>query len=208
AADRCRMSARHGALQASYRWMAAFPLCAGVPVAAAADDDADLDALIEAPAEPSDAAGPEPLPTIPLAHDQSAGQPPRRRPASRLVEEIVVTAQKREENLQDVPISIQACSADQLDAGGLMTVRDLALATPSLQFTELASYSLIYLRGVGTDMFVASADPSVATYIDGLYFPSSHSMAQSFGALERVEALKGPPGTLFGRNSTGGATSV
>lgn len=137
-----------------------------------------------------------------------AEQSERPASSSRLVEEIVVTAQKREEAIQDVPISIQAFSAEQLDARGLVNVRDLSMATPGLTFTDIAGYTLIYLRGVGTDAFVPSADPSIATYIDGIYFPSNHSLAQSFGALERIEVLKGPQGTLFGRNSTGGAISV
>ena len=142
-------------------------------------------------------------PATPEADTQSAGAG-----RSRLIEEIVVTAQKREENIQDVPISITAFSADALDVRGISNVKDLGQATPGLQFTELASYSLIYLRGVGTDAFIPSADPSVATYVDGIYFPSAHSLGQSFGALERIEILKGPQGTLFGRNSTGGAINV
>src|SRR3546814_20346753 len=59
-----------------------------------------------------------------------------------------------------------------------------------------------------TDAFLPSADASVATYIDGIFFPFTHGLVQSFGAVERVEVLKGPQGTLFGRNSTGGAINV
>ncbi|MDB5968387.1 MAG: hypothetical protein JWQ90_837 [Hydrocarboniphaga sp.] len=149
------------------------------------------------------------LPTIPVADAPAPDAPELKRgSSSRLIEEIVVTAQKREEKLQDVPISISAFSADTLDARGLVNIQDLALATPGLQFTDLASYSIIFLRGVGTDAFIPSADPSIATYVDGVYFPSAHSLAQSFGALQRIEVLKGPQGTLFGRNSTGGAINV
>jgi iron complex outermembrane receptor protein len=125
-----------------------------------------------------------------------------------LLEEVVVTARKRKEPLQDVPVSISAFSAEQLDARGIVDVRDLGLAVPGLQFTDLAGYNLIYIRGIGTDAFIPSADPSVATYLDGVYFPSAHAMAQSFGAVERIEVLKGPQGTLFGRNSTGGAVML
>ncbi|MGH8445244.1 MAG: TonB-dependent receptor, partial [Solimonas sp.] len=87
-------------------------------------------------------------------------------------------------------------------------VRDLSLAVPGLTVTDLGGYNLIYLRGVGTDIFIPSAEPSVATYLDGVYFPSGHSLGQSFGAIDRIEVLKGPQGTLFGRNSTGGAVSI
>jgi iron complex outermembrane receptor protein len=122
--------------------------------------------------------------------------------------QVLVTARKREERQQDVPASITAFTGTQLDALGIKDIRDLGTYVPGLQFTDLAGYNLIYLRGVGTDAFIPSADPSVATYLDGVYFPSGHSVAQSFGAVERVEVLKGPQGTLFGRNSTGGAVSI
>src|SRR5690606_24695221 len=115
-------------------------------------------------------------------------------PRSRLVEEVVVTAQKREENLQDVPISVTALSADALDARGISDSRDLPLATPGLTITNAAGFALTYMRGIGTDAFFMT-DPSVALYIDGIYFPFSHGAAQSFGAIERIEVLKGPQGT-------------
>ncbi len=165
--------------------------------------------LMAIAAEVTDTAPLDTIPVQPLTETAPAPAPERQSAsASRLIEEIIVTAQKREENIQDVPISISAFSADALDVRGLTNVRDLALATPGLQFTDLAGYTLIYLRGVGTDAFIPSADPSVATYVDGIYFPSAHSLTQSFGALERIEILKGPQGTLFGRNSTGGAINV
>src|SRR3546814_20045635 len=68
--------------------------------------------------------------------------------------------------------------------------------------------SLIYIRGVGSDAFEPTADQSVATYIDGVYLPFAHGLAQEFVKLERIEVLKGPQGTLFGRNATGGAINI
>ncbi|HEY1075412.1 MAG TPA: TonB-dependent receptor plug domain-containing protein, partial [Fontimonas sp.] len=124
------------------------------------------------------------------------------------LEEIVVTAQKREQSLQEVPIAVSAFTDFQLDSRGIVSVKDLGTAVPGLQFTDLAGYNLIYLRGVGTDAFIPAADPSIATYLDGVYFPSAHNMVQSFGALERIEVLRGPQGALFGRNSTGGAINI
>jgi len=157
-------------------------------------------------------AGEAPQPyaeSIPVATKEEPMPPaPKAAPKNRLVEEIVVTAQKREENLQDVPISVQAFTGGILDARGIETTEDLPLITPGLQLSGVAGYTLIYLRGVGTDAFAPSSDPSVATYIDGVYIPAGHGILQSFGAVERVEVLKGPQGTLFGRNSTGGAISV
>ncbi|NKF21304.1 TonB-dependent receptor [Solimonas sp. C16B3] len=150
----------------------------------------------------------EPLATIPVP----GGAPPvvASEPAATPapLAEITVTARKRAERSQDVPVSIAAFTADQLDARGIQSVRDLTTAVPGLTVTDLGGYNLIYMRGVGTDIFIPSAEPSVATYVDGVYFPSGHSLAQSFGAIERIEVLKGPQGTLFGRNSTGGAISI
>jgi iron complex outermembrane receptor protein len=158
-----------------------------------------------------DATAPaEALDTIPVQGPNSGGEAPETRAASksRFIEEVVVTAQKREENLQDVPISVQAFSAEALDARGISDPVALQNITPGMTYSQTASYSIIYIRGVGTDAFIPSADASIATYIDGIYFPFSHGLAQNFGAVERVEVLKGPQGTLFGRNSTGGAISV
>ncbi|HEY9547451.1 MAG TPA: TonB-dependent receptor [Solimonas sp.] len=148
------------------------------------------------------------LPTlaVPQAPPATPAVPADDRPV--LLEEVIVTARKREEPLQDVPVSVSAFNADQLDARGIQDVRDLTTAVPGLTVTDLGGYNLIYLRGIGTDIFIPSAEPSVATYLDGVYFPSGHSLAQAFGAIDRIEVLKGPQGTLFGRNSTGGAVSI
>lgn len=141
---------------------------------------------------------PEALPAVPNARTDSK---------SRLVEEIIVTAQKRAENAQDVPITIQAFSAAKLDALGVQNTQDLALVTPSLNFGEFVGYSIIFMRGVGTNAFL-TADPSIATYVDGVYLPFSFGQTADFGSIERVEVLKGPQGTIFGRNAVGGAISV
>lgn len=147
-------------------------------------------------------------PVVPLPPEDKYNVPAGPRAQSRVIEEIVVTAQRREEALQDVPISISAFSEDQLQALGAETTKDLGVITPSLQFTDLAGYTLIFLRGVGTDAFIPSADPSVATYVDGIYIPAVQNLVSALGAVERVEVTKGPQGTLFGRNATGGAISV
>lgn len=144
------------------------------------------------------------------AYGQDATAEPIKAAASqsRLIEEILVTAQKREELMQDVPISVAAFSSDALDARGIQDASDLEMITPSLIYDQLVSYSVIYMRGVGTDVFLPNQEPSVATYIDGVYFPFSHGLAQDFLPLERVEVLKGPQGTLYGRNATAGAINV
>ena len=127
---------------------------------------------------------------------------------SRILEEVVVTAQKREENLADVPISIAAFSGEKLEALGIDDIQGLPSITPGLQIENLVGYSIIFLRGVGSDIFLPSADSSVATYLDGIYTPFAHGLAQDLGKISRIEVLKGPQGTLFGRNSTGGAINT
>src|SRR5690606_32065465 len=109
---------------------------------------------------------------------------------------------------QDVPVAVAAFSAGQLEALGVNNTKDLSRITPGLQLTEFAGFTLVYLRGVGADSFLPYADPSVATYVDGLYIPAQQGLVNSFGGIDRVEVLKGPQGTLFGRNSTGGAINV
>lgn len=127
---------------------------------------------------------------------------------SRLLEEVVVTAQRREQNLQEVPSSVQAFSAAQLDAKGVSDIKDMQLVTPGLTFDSMASYSIIFIRGVGGDAFQAGIDSSVATYMDGLYLPFTFSSAQALGDVKQVEVLKGPQGTLYGRNAIAGAIKV
>ena len=157
------------------------------------------------PAVAATEESPQATAAIPLKTDSEAGSAHAR---NRLVEEIIVTAQKREENLQDVPIAISAFSGDNLEARGIDDPKALERITPGMSYSGFVGYSIIYLRGVGTDVFVPSADTSVATYIDGVYLPFAHSLAQDFVKLERIEVLKGPQGTLFGRNTTGGAINI
>lgn len=156
------------------------------------------------------AATTEPLPTIAVAAAPASRTDTAESPKSsnRLIDEVVVTAQKREEAIQDVPVAVAAFTEEQLSALGVENSQDLGRVTPGLQFTEFAGFSMIFLRGIGTDSFLPYSDPSVATYIDGLYIPAQQSQFNSLGGVERVEVLKGPQGTLFGRNSTGGAVNI
>ncbi|WP_352888755.1 TonB-dependent receptor [Sinimarinibacterium thermocellulolyticum] len=172
--------------------------------APAAQDPADSpnasDEAATAPAESTD--------VIAVADDTAAADElAPTAPRSRFVEEIVVTAQKREQNLQDVPVSVQVFSGELLDALGVTDQTDLQRITPGLNVTTQVSYVMTFLRGIGTDATIA-AEPSVATYIDGVYYPFASNLAQNFGAVDRIEVLKGPQGTLFGRNATGGAIAI
>lgn len=177
------------------------------------DTNTDAAAVTDTDAQsgsgPTDSAQLDEIPVEALKSEaEEPASTPAHRPASRVLEEIVVTAQKREESQQEVPIAIQAYSGGALEALGVQDPTQLGQLVPGFQYSGTSGYTLIYLRGVGTDAFAPSSDPSVVTYIDGVYMPSAHGVLQSFGGLERVEVLKGPQGTLFGRNATGGAISV
>lgn len=124
------------------------------------------------------------------------------------IEEIVVTAQKREESVQSVPISIVAISAAQLDRAGLTDILGVAGRTPSLQFSSAGGEAQIYIRGVGSNLLAVGADPSVAINLDGVYLGRPNMGLNQFLDVERVEVLRGPQGTLYGRNATGGSINI
>jgi iron complex outermembrane receptor protein len=124
------------------------------------------------------------------------------------LEEIVVTAQKRSENLQDVPISVTAFSGAALEARGIKSVLDLHSLTPGLTYTVQAFQATPRIRGIGTTVSGAGNENSVATYVDGVYYASATGAVLSFNNVEQVAVLKGPQGTLFGRNATGGLIQI
>ncbi|QYU68093.1 cbb3-type cytochrome c oxidase subunit I [Leptolyngbya sp. 15MV] len=124
------------------------------------------------------------------------------------VGEIVVTAQRREESLQDTPISIVALTAEDLEAKRIDGLIDLRANVPNLQLTPFpnnAATTQIFLRGVGLSDDQITQDGGVAVYQDGVYVARSQGQAIEVADLERVEVLRGPQGTLYGRNATGGA---
>jgi iron complex outermembrane receptor protein len=127
------------------------------------------------------------------------------------VEEVVVTAQKRKEKLSEVPISITAISGAQLETRGIEGVANLNALAPNLMFkanpgTELIS--TVALRGSVTGQPAIWVDPSVGMYVDGVYVGKSQGAVFDVMELERVEILRGPQGTLFGRNTEGGAVNM
>jgi iron complex outermembrane receptor protein len=130
------------------------------------------------------------------------------------LEEIVVTARKREENLQNTPLSISAFTANELSQRQIRSTDQLADVTPNLTFDAFApssgqnSSSQIYIRGIGQSDFTAVTDPGVGLYIDGVYMARSIGGTIDFLDLERIEVLRGPQGTLFGRNTIGGAIAL
>lgn len=138
----------------------------------------------------------------------SATSTPQVQPSG--VSEIVVTAQKREQRLQDVPASVSALTAQKLTISRVQNVTDLDALTPNLTvtFTPSGSSAPVYsMRGVIASATAPGADKGVAVYIDGVYLGTGSGSVFDLADVERVEVLKGPQGTLFGRNSTGGAIS-
>lgn len=122
--------------------------------------------------------------------------------------EILVTAQRRSERLQDVPISVTALTQDSLASAGISGTQDLAQVTPGLVFARSSAFAQPTIRGIGSRSGGLGDEPNVATYIDGVYQPLQATNAQELSAIDRVEVLKGPQGTLFGRNATGGAINI
>ncbi len=125
------------------------------------------------------------------------------------IEEIVVTAQKRVENIQDVPISISTFSGDFMDESGIDTLQDLGPYTPNLtlsQSSQVANQRII-MRGVGS-VGNNAIESSVAVFIDGVYYPRPSSVVGTLSDLQVVEVLRGPQGTLFGRNASMGALNI
>lgn len=124
------------------------------------------------------------------------------------LDEIIVTAQKRSENLQKVPITVTALEGDSLVSLGATSTRDLASVVPGLVLTQSITNATPFLRGVGQTSGAPGLEPSVAFYFDGVYFPTGGSTVLGLGNVAQIAVLKGPQGTLFGRNSTGGVIQV
>jgi iron complex outermembrane receptor protein len=125
------------------------------------------------------------------------------------VEDIVVTAQRREQSLQKVPISVTAFSAATIASLSAESIGDLDSFTPGLSINDTSvTQPSFAIRGVQTDDFGIGTEPSVGIFVDGIYSGRSGSSLIFFNDIQRVEVLKGPQGTLFGRNTSGGAISI
>jgi len=126
-----------------------------------------------------------------------------------MLEEIVVTARKREESLQESPVAVSAFSAETLRESGVSTMRDLSTAVPGLSFSEQSSKApSIFIRGVGQRESNAALDPGVGVYINGIYIARTDTQLFDTVDTESIQVLRGPQGTLFGKNTTGGAMLV
>jgi iron complex outermembrane recepter protein len=133
---------------------------------------------------------------------------------ARELEEMIVTARRREESLQTTPVAVSAFSGTALELRGVRSADALTHFVPNLQFDGAAPLSgaaynaTVFIRGVGQNDFAIFSDPGVAVYVDGVYLGRSIGGVLDLVDLERVEVLRGPQGTLFGRNTIGGAVNV
>lgn len=130
------------------------------------------------------------------------------------IEEVLVTARKREESLQDAPLAVTAVSGQALDTRDMTQISAIADLSPNVNFSfggtssGSGSAAVVYIRGVGQNDFTPVTDPGVGIYIDGVYLGRTIGSVLDVVDLERLEVLRGPQGTLFGRNSIGGVISL
>ncbi|ODP37565.1 TonB-dependent receptor [Sphingomonas turrisvirgatae] len=149
-----------------------------------------------------------------LVATPALGQEATPRAAEADTGEILVTARRREESLQDTPVAISAFSAEMLEERQIQATADLERITPSLQFKPAGQLSgnsasaVVFIRGVGQVDPTAAVDPGVGVYLDEVYLGRAVGGAIDFGDIAGVEVLRGPQGTLFGRNTIGGAILV
>jgi iron complex outermembrane receptor protein len=126
-----------------------------------------------------------------------------------VLEEVIVTAQKREQNLMDVPVSVTAIGGALVTEGGITQMQDVAFQTPNFSKTEFnVGQPQYFIRGIGNTNDSAASDPAVANFLDEVYMGRTGGSATDLYDLDRIEVLRGPQGTLFGKNVVGGAVSI
>jgi len=137
------------------------------------------------------------------------GDAPEEKPVIVAAKEIVVTATRREESMIDVPISMSAFSAESIEVTGIRRVQDVAEFIPNVQITQTNDFrTALSIRGVGANSRNIGFDTRVGVYLDGVYMGQSPALNQELLDLERIEVLRGPQGTLFGKNTVAGAMSL
>ena len=127
-------------------------------------------------------------------------------------EEVIVTAQKREQSIYDVPVAISAFSAETVEKQGITNLTDVGKFVPNLNVTEFSaghtSSANPFIRGIGLQDHLITTDPGVGVYVDGIYLGRQVGQNWNLTNIERIEVLRGPQGTLYGRNSIGGAINI
>ena len=151
-----------------------------------------------------------------VSYAQDSIQQAERTTSGYTIEEVVVTARKTEENLQDTPIAVTAFTSKEIETRGLVDVADIGDSSPNVQISSSGSAGpsgasdapSVFIRGIGLNDFTINTDPAVGMYVDNVYIGRSVGSILDLLDLERVEVLRGPQGTLFGANNIGGAISL
>lgn len=146
----------------------------------------------------------------PSARAQDAAEPPAAQGAQlEVLDEVIVTAQKRQQLLVDVPISMAVISDEQIKGANAQILSDVAMSVPNVTFgAQNGKLGAVYVRGVGSPSRNIGFDTRVGVYLDGVYIGQSSQFDQDLVDIERVEVLRGPQGTLFGKNTDAGAISI
>jgi iron complex outermembrane recepter protein len=127
------------------------------------------------------------------------------------IEEVTVTAQRRSESLQKTPVSVTALNSEALESRQVTNVLDIAAQVPNLRIepvTGLSNASRVFMRGVGEDQSTPTTDAAIGLYVDGVYYPRTLGALFDLADVQRIEVLRGPQGTLYGRNTSGGAIKI
>ncbi|HKU38401.1 MAG TPA: TonB-dependent receptor [Polyangiales bacterium] len=211
------------------RWVAALSVTLACAVCANAHAQVEVDA-----SAPSDAGVPPPVADLDAALETSAADaaepvaidldaaPPPSAPVEPVVavpldtglEEIVVTAQRRRTDLQKTPIAITALSSEELHERGAVDLQDVIEGVPNVQLITSSqasggsNFAQLFIRGIGQTDFYITKDPAVGLYVDGVYLARAPGSLLQLLDIDRVEVLRGPQGTLFGKNTAGGAINV
>ncbi|BBB11111.1 TonB-dependent receptor [Sphingopyxis sp. FD7] len=150
--------------------------------------------------EPASSAASTPQPeavSTPAAQDQGAG-----------LQDIIVTAQKRSESVQKIPLAVTALSGNDLAKAGINSIEGLQAAVPNLNLGQQLGVARISLRGIGLDNLSTGAEGSIAFHLNSAFISRGAAALSAFYDVDRVEVLRGPQGTLYGRNATGGSINL
>ena len=137
-----------------------------------------------------------------------AQEPTPQAQESSIVDELIVTAQKREESMQDVPIAVSAFSQNAMKAQGIDGARDLVQSVPNVSFQRRNTRTNFQIRGIGSQLSAVGGDDGVGIHLNNAPLTFNFIAEADFFDVERVEVLRGPQGTLYGRNATGGVVNV
>lgn len=126
----------------------------------------------------------------------------------RTLDEIVITSTRREASIQKSSVAVSAYTSDDLNARSIQNVEQLAVLTPGVHIAQYQGDTSIFIRGIGTPVIIGGNDSSTGAYVDGVYYSRAAAIGPAFFDVDRIEVLRGPQGTLYGRNATGGAVNI